>query len=122
MPSEVTNGVSVSNIHSKTSGPHQLSKFKKGRPVFLFKLVFEIRFSDALLATEVIKINRDKNGRFTFGIFEKPETKVLSHYNDSRIDASQKEEKSKDSRTRKVCINSHNKNLVIKTETKRKTK
>jgi len=29
---------------------------KKGRPVFLFKLVFEIRFSDALLATEVIFI------------------------------------------------------------------
>ena len=23
----------------------------------------------------IIKINRDKNGRFTFGIFEKPETK-----------------------------------------------
>ena len=32
--------------------------FKKDRPVFLFKLVFEIRFSDALLATEVmVKLN-----------------------------------------------------------------
>ena len=27
---------------------------KRSRPVFLFKLVFEIRFSDVLLATEVI--------------------------------------------------------------------
>ena len=39
-----------------------------------------------------IKINRDKNGRFTFGIFEKPETKVLSCCNDI---ATNKEEKPK---------------------------
>jgi len=63
----------------------------------------------------IIKINRDKNGRFTFGIFEKPETKVLSHCNDSKIDPSKKEEKSKDSRMRKICINSNN-NLVLKAD------
>ena len=57
----------------------------------------------------IIKINRDKNGRFTFGIFEKPETGVLSHCNDI---ASNKEVNSEGSRTRKVCINSNN--LVIK--------
>ena len=34
--------------------PSMIKILKKGRPVFLFKLVFEIRFSDALLATEVI--------------------------------------------------------------------
>ena len=54
----------------------------------------------------IIKINRDKNGRFTFGIFEKPETKVLSHCNDNKID--------KDS-TQKVCINLNN-NIVIKAD------
>ena len=43
----------------------------------------------------IIKINRDKNRRFTFGIFEKPESRILSHYNDSRIDTSKNEEKPK---------------------------
>ena len=39
----------------KPLAPINDQNFKKeGRPVFLFKLVFEIRFSDALLATEVI--------------------------------------------------------------------
>jgi hypothetical protein len=61
----------------------------------------------------IIKINRDKNGRFTFGIFEKPETEVLSCCNDRRIDTSKKEEKPKDSGMRKVCINL-NSNLVVK--------
>ncbi len=58
-----------------------------------------------------IKINGDRNGRFTFGIFEKPETKVLSFCNDS---ASKKEEKPEDTKTRKNCINSNNNNPVIK--------
>ena len=53
----------------------------------------------------IIKINRDKNGRFTFGIFEKT-NKVLSYCNDNIID--------KDS-TRKVCINLNN-NIVIKAD------
>jgi hypothetical protein len=44
--------------------------------------------------------------RFTSGIFEKPETKVLSHCNDHKID--------KDS-TRKVCINLNNK-IIIKAD------
>ena len=52
-----------------------------------------------------IKINRDKNGRSTFGIFEKPETKILSQSN-NKID--------KDS-TGKVRINLNN-NLVIKAD------
>ena len=38
----------------KPLAPINDQNLKKGRPVFLFKLVFEIRFSDALLATEVI--------------------------------------------------------------------
>ena len=38
----------------KPLAPINDQNFKKGGPVFLFKLVFEIRFSDALLATEVI--------------------------------------------------------------------
>ena len=38
----------------KSLAPTNDQNLKKGRPVFLFKLVFEIRFSDALLATEVI--------------------------------------------------------------------
>ncbi len=63
----------------------------------------------------IVKINPDKNGRFTFGIFEKPETKVLSRCNDSRIDTSKKEEKPIDSGMRKVCINSNN-NPVIKSD------
>ena len=37
---------------------HLFLRFSCGRPVFLFKLVFKIRFSDALLATEVILIDR----------------------------------------------------------------
>ena len=55
----------------------------------------------------IIKINRDKNGRFTFGIFEKPVPEVLSHCNDNKID--------KDSRMGKVSINLNN-NLVIKAD------
>ena len=53
--SEVTNEVSISNIYFKTSGLAPISdqNLKKGRPIVLFKLVFEIRFSDALLATVV---------------------------------------------------------------------
>ena len=51
--------------------------------------------------------DRDKNGRFTFGIFEKPETGVLSHSNDNKID--------KDSRMGKVSINLNN-NLVRKAD------
>jgi len=42
---------------------------KKDRPVCLFKLVFEIRFFDALLATEVIIILMERNAaheRFTY--------------------------------------------------------
>jgi hypothetical protein len=54
----------------------------------------------------IIKINRDKNGRFTFGIFEKPETQVLSHCNDNKID---------EDSTKKVCINLNN-NIVIKAD------
>ena len=38
----------------KPLAPINDQNLKKGRPLFLFKLVFEIRFSDALLATEVI--------------------------------------------------------------------
>ena len=38
----------------KPLAPVNDQNLKKGRPVFLFKLVFEIRFSDALLETEVI--------------------------------------------------------------------
>jgi len=38
----------------KALAPINDENSKKGRPIFLFKLVFEIRFSDALLATEVI--------------------------------------------------------------------
>jgi hypothetical protein len=52
-----------------------------------------------------LKINRDKNGRFTFGIFEKSETEVLSYSNDKI---------NKDS-TRKVRINLNN-NIVIKAD------
>jgi len=40
----------------KPLAPINDQNLKKGRPVFLFKLVFEIRFSDALLATEVFFI------------------------------------------------------------------
>ena len=40
----------------KPLAPINDQNFKKGRHVFPFKLVFEIRFSDALLATEVISI------------------------------------------------------------------
>ena len=40
----------------KPLAPINDQNLKKGRAVFLFKLVFEIRFSDALLATEVIFI------------------------------------------------------------------
>lgn len=54
----------------------------------------------------IIKINQDKIGRFIFGIFDKPKTKVLSCCNDNKI--------VKDS-TRKVCINENN-NLVIKAD------
>ena len=60
----------------------------------------------------IIKIIRDKNGRFTFGISEKPTIGLLSHYNDSKIDPSKKEEKPKAARTRKVCTSSNN-NLAI---------
>ena len=38
----------------KPLAPINDQNFKKSRPVFLFKLVFEIGFPDALLATEVI--------------------------------------------------------------------
>ena len=41
----------------KPLAPIDDQHLKKGTPVFLFKLVFEIRFSDALLATEVIQYN-----------------------------------------------------------------
>jgi len=40
----------------KPLAPINDQNFEKGRPVFLFKLVFEIRFSDALLSTKVIII------------------------------------------------------------------
>ena len=62
-----------------------------------------------------VKINRDKNGRFAFGIFLKPGTKVLSCCNDDESTASNKEEKFKGSRTRKVCNHSNN-NVVVKTD------
>ena len=53
----------------------------------------------------VIKFNRDKNGRFTFGtsIFEKLEPKVFSCCNDSRIDAPKNEKRAKAAITKKVC-------------------
>jgi len=38
----------------KPLAPINDQNFKKGRLAFLFTLVFEIRFSDALLAAEVI--------------------------------------------------------------------
>ncbi len=63
----------------------------------------------------IIKINQDKNGRFTFGIFEKPGTKVLSCCNDGKIVAFNKEGKPKGALIRKV-YNSSNNNLVIKTD------
>jgi len=55
----------------KPLAPINDQNLKKGRPIFLFKLVFEIRFSDALLATEVIskliclKVNADINQKNT---------------------------------------------------------
>jgi hypothetical protein len=55
----------------------------------------------------IIKINRDKNGRFTFGIFQKSETNVLSDCNNYKID--------KDSRMGKVSINLNN-NVVKKAD------
>ena len=47
---------------SRISSPKPLvpindHNFERSRPVFLMKLVFKIRFSDALLATEVILFN-----------------------------------------------------------------
>jgi len=53
-----------------------------------------------------IKIDRDKNGRFTFGIFEKPENQVLSSCNDNTNVASKKEEKPYG---KSVCNNSSHK-------------
>jgi len=42
------------NSIPKSLAPTNDQNFGKDRHVFLFKLVFEIRFSDAVLATEVI--------------------------------------------------------------------
>ncbi len=60
----------------------------------------------------IIKINRDKNERFIFGILEKLETRVLSCSNDNKI---------VEDSTRKDCINSNNNNnnnnnLVVKAD------
>ena len=55
----------------------------------------------------IIKINKDKNRTFTFGILEKPIAMIL------KLLYPKKEEKSKDSIMRKVSVNSNN-NLVIK--------
>ncbi len=75
-----------------------------------------------LIDLNIIKINGDKNGRFTFSIFEKPETDVSSCFNGNRIVTSKKEEKPKDTKTRKIYINSNNNNPVIKLDNKEKIK
>ena len=64
----------------------------------------------------IIKINRDKNGRFTFGIFEKPET------NDGKIVASSKEGKPGGSIIRKVYYQNSNNNLLDKQKENRSDK
>jgi len=64
----------------------------------------------------IIKINRDKNGRFTFGIFEKPET------NDGKIVASSKEGKPEGSIIRKVYYQNSNNNLLDKQKENRSDK
>ena len=42
------------HLVQKLWAPSMIIILKEGKPMFLFKLVLEIRFSDALLATEVI--------------------------------------------------------------------